>query len=574
MKKSIGIIIGIYFLTVGCAVNKSTGTGTSEAKLTDKQRLEYDYTFLDAHRAKMSGDLHKSAALFHQCVKIYPKSDAAYYELSNLYFAFSDIKSSIGYAQSALRIDPNNKWYYFQLARLYQANNQTDRSVEVYKELVKKFPKEYEYKVTLAGLLGEIEKYNEAISMLDEIEKSIGVTETVTLTKHNLFIKNGNYEKAFNEIQKLITAFPADIRFHGILAELYGRLGMDRQALETYQKILSIDPEYSLAHFSIADFYRGRGMFDESFVHYAKAFKDESINITDKISSIALFFDTPEVLNSYKIPIGQLVELIVAAGKDIPQARLLAADFFLRTDNITRAIIELKALVVMAPDNYPVLEQLIISLSFLSEYEELIQYGVMAEERFPDKTLVHYFLGIGYYQTGDYNKAAVALEKGLLIENESVELRNSFLLLLGDTFNKLREFERSDSCFQQVLNADPENSIAMNNWSYYLSVRGEKLEKAEKMSRKTIEKEPENSTYLDTYAWVVFKMGEYEKALYYIELAMNFIDEENAEILDHYGDILFKNNQLNAAVEMWKRAYNSDNTREEILKKIEDHEKK
>lgn len=565
------LILFIMF-TTGCSVSKTVDAGGNEITLSRKQRLEYEYAFLEAHRAKISGDLHKSAALFHKCIKIHPKSDAAYYELSNLYFAFEDLESAIGYAKGALKLDWNNKWYYFQLARIYQANKQADKAVEVYRELVKRFPGEHEYNITLAGLLDETGNHQEAIEILDETERYIGITETVTLTKHNLYLRKGNYEKAFNEIQKLISAFPDDVRYLGILAELYGRLGMDRQALETYQKILKIDYNYAIAHFSIAEFYRSRGMLEECFVHLAKAFRDENIGIGDKISTIAGFFDSPEILSNYKVQIGQLVELVVASGKEVPQARLVAADFFLRTENIARAVIELKVLTELIPDNYPVMEQLIISLSFIREYKELIRYGKVANERFPGKIMIHYFLGIAYFQNEEYQNAADILVQGEKLEEGTAEIKNSIRLLIGDSLNKLKNYTGSDEWFEKVLERDPDNTIALNNWSYYLALREEQIERAERMSRKTIEKEPMNSTYLDTYAWVLFKMKEFEKALYYIELAMKFKEEPNAEILDHYGDILLMNGKRDEAVNVWREAYRIDNQRNDIMRKIEMYE--
>ena len=60
----------------------------------------------------------------------------------------------------------------------------------------------------------------------------------------------------------------------------------------------------------------------------------------------------------------------------------------------------------------------------------------------------------------------------------------------------------------------------MNNYSYTLAERGERLELALEMAKKAIEQEPDNPSYLDTIGRVYFKLGNYEKAREYISKAV------------------------------------------------------
>ena len=59
----------------------------------------------------------------------------------------------------------------------------------------------------------------------------------------------------------------------------------------------------------------------------------------------------------------------------------------------------------------------------------------------------------------------------------------------------INEFENLDLALQYL----PENVTVLNNYAYYLSLRGQHLEKAKKMSKKTIELFPEEANYLDTF---------------------------------------------------------------------------
>ncbi len=79
--------------------------------------------------------------------------------------------------------------------------------------------------------------------------------------------------------------------------------------------------------------------------------------------------------------------------------------------------------------------------------------------------------------------------------------------------------------------------MLLNNYSYYLAERGEKLEKAKVWSSDVVKNNPDNATFLDTYAWVLFKLESYEEAEKYILFALDKGGENDPEVNEHAGDI-------------------------------------
>ena len=111
----------------------------------------------------------------------------------------------------------------------------------------------------------------------------------------------------------------------------------------------------------------------------------------------------------------------------------------------------------------------------------------------------------------------------------------------------------------------------MNNWAYYLSLRGEKLDKAEEMSKKSMELEPNSAIFEDTYAWIVYKMGRFTDAKEWMEKAFSHGADKSAASLEHYGDILFKLGDPDKALEYWLKAKKAgDGTTDLLDKKIAD----
>ena len=196
--------------------------------------------------------------------------------------------------------------------------------------------------------------------------------------------------------------------------------------------------------------------------------------------------------------------------------------------------------------------------------------GEKALELFPNQAGICWFLGTAYLVEKDYESAVEVLEQGKKLSGVNEELKSYFNAQLGDTYNNLKNYKKSDESYEAALAYNPDNDHVLNNYSYFLSLRKEKLDLAKKMSTKLVMRNPENATYLDTHAWVLFMKGEYKDAKIYIEKAVNSNDELSGTIIEHYGDILFKLGDVDSAVKQWQKAKGMDETSELIDKKIAD----
>ena len=127
-------------------------------------------------------------------------------------------------------------------------------------------------------------------------------------------------------------------------------------------------------------------------------------------------------------------------------------------------------------------------------------------------------------------------------------------------------FAAYDSCLQWK----DDNVAALNNYAYYISLKGKELHKAEQMSFKTIKAEPKNGTYLDTYAWILFMEERYHEAKIYIDQAIANLDstQNNNTVIEHAGDIYAMNGLTEEALKFWKQSYDAGNKSEGIMTKI------
>jgi len=167
--------------------------------------------------------------------------------------------------------------------------------------------------------------------------------------------------------------------------------------------------------------------------------------------------------------------------------------------------------------------------------------------------MIYYFNGAANLQRQNYDEAIYALEQGKRLSSSNLGLVSVFNSMLGDAYNGKGNHARSDRAYEAALDFDPDNLAVLNNYSYYLALRKEKLDKAEEMSSRAVEGDPENVTFLDTYAWVLFNREKYKEAARVIRKAID-IGNVSAIHYEHYGDILYKLGEIDQAVEQWKKA--------------------
>jgi len=138
---------------------------------------------------------------------------------------------------------------------------------------------------------------------------------------------------------------------------------------------------------------------------------------------------------------------------------------------------------------------------------------------------------------------------------------------LGDVYTELDEWESAVEAYETALRLDSNNHNAMNNYAYYLAIRGERIDYAQELALKAIRLEPENAAYLDTVGWIYYLKNEYDEAREYIEASIE-TGEASAEVYEHLGDVYDKLGEPEKAKKWWKRAFEDDSDREYLQNRL------
>jgi tetratricopeptide (TPR) repeat protein len=290
------------------------------------------------------------------------------------------------------------------------------------------------------------------------------------------------------------------------------------------------------------------------------------MDIDTKVKTLLSYFpqfEKPEI----RAKAEELSALLVKAHPQEAKAYALYADVLYQQRKLTEAKFAYKKALELNSQVYLIWEQLLNIELNLNEAAEAVKDGEDALSIFPNQANLYFLTALAYIQTQKHEKAISYLKDALSLASKDNTLIGQIYSSLGDAFNSLRKYAESDQAYEKALEIAPDNVYALNNYAYYLSLRGEKIEKAEKMSKRSNELDPGNASFQDTYGWILFKQKKYSEARIWMEKALSN-NNNNPTQIEHYGDILFRLGEVDKAVTQWQKAKQAGSGSKVLEKKI------
>jgi tetratricopeptide (TPR) repeat protein len=524
--------------------------------------------FFDASKQKMLGNYEEAAALYHECIKIDPKHAASYYELGNLLSISQQLADALPFALRALELDPDNEWYALFAADIEIGLNDFGSAVKIYEKLTRKFPSNLEYRYDLAITYLYLNRLEEAVKEYDKIEEQLGVSEDISVQKEKIYLQLDRLEDAVAELENLIKNFPGEQRYLGMLAEVYNANDRLAEAFGIYQRMAVNDPEDPYLHLNLAEYHKKKGDFDTSFKELRLAFESPKLNIDNKIQVMMSYYNLTEGNDKLLGQAYELLDLLVTAHPKDAKAFAMKADFLLRDGKLKESRDAFYRTVALDSSRFMIWSQLVNVSYELRDYEAMAADSKRALELFPNQGMLYLLNGLANNSLKNYKEATDILSQGELFTRSDTYMNVQLLSVLADAHNNLKEYKESDEAFEKAIKKDPNNALILNNYSYFLSLRAEKLDRAEEMSKKSNILQPREASFQDTYAWILYQQKKYDAALEWIEKALENGGQKSGVIVEHYGDILYKLGRTEEAKAQWYIALELGDHSEDLSGKI------
>jgi len=550
------LCLAVAFSLTACSGSKETSSPKKEPetiKLSEEQRRSFSKLFIDANRAKILGNYGDALNTFRQALTIDPSSSATLYEIARIYADDGNFPAALTYAKNAVKYDGTNVWYKEFLAQLYAETGRMDESIEVYKSILEEHPNNYSYYYNLGTLYSSQGRYDEALELYENLENRLGLNQELAMQRQLIYIEKGDYNAALEEIQKLIDANPEDVRLYGMKAEIYEQLGEEEKAINIYESMLIIEPENGLVLLALYEISIKNGEEEKANEYLNRAFSSPDLGIDVKVNILLNYLSRSD-FESRKDQVKHLAQKLEEAHTSDAKAYAIHGDVLYNLGDLEMARRKFRKAVEIDPNRPPIWQQIVTIDSQLSDFQAMKADSQEAMELFPQLPIFYLFNGIALIQSENYDDAIETLNTGKNLVVDDNQILAQFYSSLGDAFHSSEEHSKSDNAYEMALKLEPKNVIVLNNYAYYLSIRGIELDKAEKMAKKANDLSPNVASFQDTYGWVLFKKENYQNALFWVNEALKNGGDEDPVVYEHRGDIQMKLNKVDEAVESWKKA--------------------
>ena len=566
------LLLMVLMLSLSAGYSQKKVQKSDKKPATEKGfDFNFSFYFLEGNKNKNLGDYDNAIKNYTRALAIDNTQPSAYYEIATILFATGDYQAAQTYAEKAVQYDKtNNIAYIDMLIYTYEYSNQPEKTIPLYRKLIASNPNDIENYYELAKVYQKLNKPKDAIKVLDEAEKKFGITDIVSVQKEMMYEQMGNMNKSFEEMKKLRDAYPTNLRYKAMLAEAYFQNKKLDLAKAEFSELEKMNIDEGLVYLSLAEYHRAvDAQYYNYFAMLEKAFSCEDESLTYELKMQILNQLLPIARNDdyIKVQIKRLASIVEKQYPSDVALSALKADIAMMNNDYKSVQQNLIDIVAEDKSSYEIWEHLMNIDYHLQDFDNLYAHSKEASELFPNMLTVYQYYVVAAYLKKEFREVVEAVDYASMLSLDNQQVMIDLLSMQGDAYNALKNFHKADSVYEYILFKDADFESVLNNYSYNLAVRGEKLDKALEMSTHLVEINPSSPTFIDTHAWVLYKNGKLDEALKFMDDAIAK-DATNAVYYDHRGDIKFSLGRKDEAETDWEKALELDPENSEIEEKV------
>src|SRR5690606_25822740 len=111
----------------------------------------------------------------------------------------------------------------------------------------------------------------------------------------------------------------------------------------------------------------------------------------------------------------------------------------------------------LGENNYAVWQNILQIEISLEQYDSVIIHADKALELYPNQAFLYYFSGTAHLIQKNYEEAAAVFELGKKYAASNLQLLSIIYGQLGDAYNGLENYAKSDVAYEAALDANPNN---------------------------------------------------------------------------------------------------------------------
>ncbi len=530
----------------------------------------FDYFYLEAEKCRLAEDYSSAMDLYRHCLDLNPEAPEALYQMGLLHLFLRSDSLGTAYIRQACERDANNPYYLETLAALYLSKRDAEQAIPVLEKMASLQPRRSDILSQLVQLYNTVDDTDKAIGALNRIELLEGTNPQISVEKFRLYKEKGQLDSAFVQLQTLCDNAPHDMNLRIMVGSLYIEAGDTLKALEIYDDVRRQEPTNNNLQVAMIDYYHDIGNIERY-----NQMRDSVLFLPDsppplRVLLLKSYISDVQRDSTYAPRLDAAFDTLLARPQENSEMLIMKAAWQVYSKQPQEAVCQtMRQVLDVEPGNETALSQLLQYYAEQNDEKGVEDISRRGLNYHPEEIAYAYYLGMALAEQKKLADATEVLQQGLRVRTEFVSpyLVSNVFAVLGDIYYQQQMEQQAFAAYDSALVYKDDNIMCLNNYAYYLSLKGEQLDKAEEMSYRTIRQEPDNITYLDTYAWILFKKEDYAHARSYMDKVVNpektdeelLADEQlQGNLIEHAGDIYALLGETETALRLWKLAKEKD----------------
>lgn len=450
-----------------------------------------------------NGNRQAALAAIKSLTESNPPVPKAHLVAGDFYFKLQELDQALFHYEQGAKAEPAlTSDATKRIATMRAAQNRVDEAIKLVDDVIAKSPQDQEAKLMKANLWvnrGDPEEVNRAVLLLQEVLKAQPKDSGVMQALGRAYIAKGDYSMARSVLQETLRNSTTAEESKVLLASVDILDKKSQNAMQSLDELIGRSPDNARARLLKLAALMELQRYDDARTVLDKLVQDlpdsENLRLQQGILAILSrrYADAEAVFTKLSVNhsdirvISGLTETFIARrqferaiqvlegeigkSKDPDSVRLILAKTATLAGNHDRAIAELQKVSASHPGNADVLTTLGDSYREKGMYLQAIESFKKAAALAPKDPKNNLLLGMAYYQSGKPDEAIGA--------------------------------------YRAALQAEPNNSIVMNNLAYSLAEAGgaKQLEEAQTLAERAVQLRPKAADNRDTLGYVLLKRG-------------------------------------------------------------------
>jgi len=545
-----------------------------------KAQSTFDYFYLEAEKCRLAEDYSSAMNLYSHCLDINPEAPEALYNIGLLHLYLRSDSIGTAFIRQACERDPNNPYYLESLAALYLNKRDAEHAIPVLEKMASLQSRRSDILSQLAQLYRTVGDTDKAIGALNRIELLEGPSPDLIVEKFRLYKEKEQLDSAFMQLQALCDDSPHDMNLRIVVGNQYMEAGDTLKALEIYDEVRRQEPTNTNLQLVTLDYLHDSNQHEKYNALRDSLLYDPESPSQLRVLLLKSFIGDVQRDSTFASKLTAAFDTLLSRPQQDTDILLMKAAYQVYSKQPQEAFCEtMRQVLEVDPGNETALRELLQYYAEQNDEKGVEDISRRGLNYHPEEIAYAYYLGMALAEQKKLTDAAEVLLQGLRVRTEYVpdRLVSNVFGVLGDIYYQQQKELEAFAAYDSALVYQDDNIMCLNNYAYYLSLKGEQLDRAEEMSYRTIRQEPDNITYLDTYAWILFMKEDYAHARTYMDKVVNpektdeelLADEQlMGNLIEHAGDIYASLGEMETALRLWKLAkQKGDDTCTPLLKK-------